>query len=148
MIPYNSTTIAKTTSVADDKSAITTLLKQYQVALNASSTSSVIACYAPDGVFMAQHFPTAVGNEAVRKAYDQTFGAITLSVEFEIIEVVPITPEWAFARTASAGTVKVATGGGSKEANQELFVVRKVDGEWKIARYCFCSTNPPPHSTS
>jgi hypothetical protein len=24
------------------------------------------------------------------------------------------------------------------EANQELFVFQKIDGTWKIARYCFC----------
>jgi len=27
---------------------------------------------------------------------------------------------------------------------QELFVFQKIDGAWKIARYCFCTTNPPP----
>ncbi|TVY84873.1 hypothetical protein LSUE1_G000681 [Lachnellula suecica] len=90
--------------------------------------------YAPNGVFMAQHFPTAVGNEAVRKAYDMTFDAITLSVDFNIIEVVPINDEWAFARTASAGTTKLKAGGGGPEANQELFVMQKIDGVWKIAR--------------
>lgn len=99
--------------------------------------------YAADGAFMAQHLPTAVGTEAVRKAYDQTFDAITLSVDFNIIEVVPLTDEWAFARTASAGTTKVKAGGGGSEANQELFVMRKVYGVWKIARYCFSTTNPP-----
>ena len=51
-------------------------------------------------------------------------------------------PNWVRARTI--GTVKVyATGGGGPEANQELFVFQKIDGEWKIARYCFSTTNPP-----
>jgi ketosteroid isomerase-like protein len=100
--------------------------------------------YAPDGVFMAQNFPTATGTDEVRKAYDVTFNMITLSVEVDILEVVPITEKWAFARTASAGTVKVnTTGGGGPEANQELFVMQKIDGAWKIARYCFSTTNPP-----
>lgn len=129
--------------MADDEAAITSVLKQYQDALNASSTSSVLKLYAPDGVFMAQHFPTAVGTEEVRKAYDITFNMITLSVEFNIIEVVPINDEWAFARTASAGTTKVKAGGGGPEANQELFVMQKIEGNWLIARYCFSTTNPP-----
>jgi hypothetical protein len=52
-------------------------------------------------------------------------------------------PNWVFARTNSAGTVKVhATGGGGPEANQELFLFQKIDGDWKIARYCFSTTNP------
>jgi hypothetical protein len=72
------------------------------------------------------------------------FTAITLSVNFNIAEIHQIAPEWAIARTNSAGTVKVkVTGGGGPEANQELFVFQKVDGTWKIARYCFSTTNPP-----
>jgi hypothetical protein len=55
-----------------------------------------------------------------------------------------VAPEWAFARTNSAGTATVhATGAESAEANQELFVMQKVGAAWKIARYCFSSTNPP-----
>jgi uncharacterized protein (TIGR02246 family) len=130
--------------VADDKAAITAALGQYQSALNASSTSAVMQLYAPDGVFMAQNFPTAIGTEEVCKAYDRTFNMIALSVEFSILEVVPINDEWAFARTSSAGTVKDhATGAGGPEANQELFVLQKIEGVWKIARYCFSTTNPP-----
>ncbi len=29
------------------------------------------------------------------------------------------------------------------EANQELFIFRKVGDDWKIARYSFSTTNPP-----
>jgi uncharacterized protein (TIGR02246 family) len=129
--------------VADDKTAITTLLRAYETALNASSASAILSLYAPDGVFMAQSFPTAVGRSSIREAYDRIFAAITLSVEFDIIEVVLVSEAWAFARTASKGTTVVKAGGGIKEANQELFVLRRVDGDWKIAMYCFCTTNPP-----
>jgi hypothetical protein len=49
----------------------------------------------------------------------------------------------AFARTNSVGTVKVhATGSAGPEANQELFLFQRIDGAWKIARYCFSTTNP------
>jgi uncharacterized protein (TIGR02246 family) len=127
-----------------DAQAITTLLEKYEQALNQSDTDSVMKLYAADGVFMPQHFPSSVGAEAVRQAYDSVFGAIKLSVKFNIQEVQPVSPEWAFARTNSAGTVlSRATGESSAEANQELFVLQKVEGEWKIARYCFSTTNPP-----
>jgi len=53
-------------------------------------------------------------------------------------------PDWAFARTNPAGFARVnATRRGGPEANQELFVFQKIDGAWKIARYCFSTTNPP-----
>jgi ketosteroid isomerase-like protein len=130
------------------KEKITTLLRTYETALNASSTSSITPLYTPSGIFMAQHFPTAIGHSAIQAAYDKTFEMITLSVKFEILEIEVMSEEWAFARTASRGIVKVngGEGGESEEGNQELFVFRKEDGEegeWKIARYCFCSVMPP-----
>jgi uncharacterized protein (TIGR02246 family) len=127
-----------------DEKAVASVLAQYQNALNQSNTDAVMKLYSSDGVFMSQHFPSSVGADAVRKAYLAVFEAITLSVEFKVAEVVQVAPDWAFARTNSAGTVKVhATGTSSPEANQELFVFQKIGGGWKIARYCFSTTNPP-----
>jgi ketosteroid isomerase-like protein len=126
------------------KEKITTLLHTYEKALNASSTPSILPLYAPSGIFMAQHFPTAIGHSAIQAAYDKTFAMITLSVKFEILEIEVMSEEWAFARTASKGKVRVNGGeGGGEEGNQELFVFRNEGGEWKIARYCFCSVMPP-----
>ncbi|WP_158615310.1 SgcJ/EcaC family oxidoreductase [Acidipila sp. EB88] len=127
-----------------DIQAITTLLEEYEQALNQSDTEAVMKLYAADGIFMPQHFPSSVGVDAVRQAYRAVFGTIQLTVKFKIEEVHAVSSEWAFARTNSAGTVLVnATGGSSAEANQELFVLQKVEGQWKIARYCFSTTNPP-----
>ena len=123
--------------------AIATLLGRYAEALNNSDTDAVMRLYNADGVFMAQHFPSSVGAKAVRQAYERVFQEIQLTVKFRIEEVQTISPEWAFARTSSAGIVRVhGTGESNAEANQELFVLRKVEGEWTIARYCFSTTNP------
>jgi uncharacterized protein (TIGR02246 family) len=126
--------------------AVAAVLARYQDALNASDTNAVMPLYAEDGVFMPQHSLSAVGAAAVRQAYDAVFKAIRLRVTFEVAEIVVTSPDWAFARTNSAGTVRVsATGATSAEGNQELFIFRKgTDGTWKIARYCFCTTNPLP----
>lgn len=127
--------------------AVTALLAKYNDALNSSSTDAVMPLYTEDGVFMPPYSPSAVGSEAVRKAYDAVFKAITLAVKFSVAEIVELAPEWAFARTNSAGTtLDHATETKSAEANQELFIFRKDrDGTWKIARYSFSSTNPPKH---
>jgi uncharacterized protein (TIGR02246 family) len=126
--------------------AVAAVLAEYQDALNQSDTDAVMRLYASDGVFMPQHFPSSVGADAVSKAYLAVFEAITLRVEFKVAEVLQIAPDWAIARTNSAGTAKVnATGDGSPEANQELFVFQKINDAWKIARYCFSTTNPPKH---
>jgi uncharacterized protein (TIGR02246 family) len=130
--------------VTTDTETIKTVLYAYRDALNASSTDQVIKLYADDGIFMPQHFGTIIGSDAIRGAYDGIFSTIALAVEFEIGEVVITGSDWAFARTKSNGTTKdQANGNVSKEGNQELFVFQKVGGEWKIARYCFCTTNPP-----
>jgi len=127
-----------------DENAVAVVLKDYEAALNGSNTEAALKLYAPDGVFMPQHSPSSVGTEAVRKAYEAVFAAITLSVKFEIAEIRQLAPDWVLARTNSVGRTKInATGVEGPEANQELFLFQKVGGAWKIARYCFCTTNPP-----
>jgi uncharacterized protein (TIGR02246 family) len=127
-----------------NEQAVAAVLSQYQDALNQSDTDAVMKLYAPDGVFMPQNSPSNVGAGEVRRAYDAVFKAIKLTVQFNVAEVVEMAPNWVFARTNSAGTVKFhATGAGGPEANQELFLFQKIGGAWKIARYCFSTTNPP-----
>jgi uncharacterized protein (TIGR02246 family) len=128
-----------------NEKAVAAVLANYQGALNDSDTDAVMRLYTEDGVFMPPYSQSAAGPAAVRQAYDAVFKAIKLSVKFTIAEVVEMAPNWAFARTNSAGTVTVhATGAKSAEANQELFILRKVrDGSWRIARYSFSTTNPP-----
>jgi len=127
-----------------DENAVASVLKDYQMALNRSDAEAALELYAPDGVFMPQHSRSSVGTAAVRKAYEAVFAAITLTVKFEIAEIRQIAPDWVLARTNSAGTTKNnATGAEGPEANQELFLFQKIDGAWKIARYCFCTTDPP-----
>jgi len=124
--------------------AVADVLAAYNVALNSSDTDAVMPLYANDGVFMPPYSPSAVGLAAVRKAYDAVFKAIKLTVRFDPVEIVEMSPDWVFARTNSAGTtLNHATGDTTAEANQELFIFRKDrDGRFKIARYSFSSTNP------
>jgi uncharacterized protein (TIGR02246 family) len=133
---------------ANDEAAIRSAMSAYEDALNASSTAAVMPLYTQDGVFMPPNSHSAVGKAAVRQAYEAVFKAITLSVKFSIAELVVMSPEWAFVRTNSAGTNKInASGAVSPEGNQELFIFRKdADGTWRIARYSFSTTNPPPNS--
>src|SRR6267378_6785005 len=126
-----------------NEKAVADALAKYEAALNGSDTDAVMRLYANDGVFMPQNSPSSVGANAVRKAYDAVFKTIKLTVKFNVAEVLEMAPNWVLARTNSAGKVKVhATGEGGPEANQELFVFQKIEGAWKIARYCFCTTNP------
>ena len=128
-----------------DNEKIHAVLESYEHVLNAGDAAGVVRLYTEDGVFMAQHHPSAVGIDAVKAAYEAAFEVIDLNVEFDIVEIEVVADDWAFARTNSAGTITInATGDQVTEGNQELFVLKKTnDGEWKIARYSFSTTNPP-----
>jgi uncharacterized protein (TIGR02246 family) len=131
-------------STITDETAIGNVMSSYESALNASNTEAAMPLYAEDGVFMAPNNQSAVGKASVRQAYAAVFKAITLKVKFTIVELVVMSPQWAFVRTNSTGTQKInATGATSREANQELFILKKGDdGQWRIARYSFSTTNP------
>ncbi len=125
-----------------DKAQIEAVLKTYESVLNAGDVDGVMKLYTKDGVFMAQHNPSAVGIEQVEAAYTAVFKVIDLNVEFDIVEVEVIADDWAFARTNSSGTTTInATGDKVPEGNQELFLMQKINGDWKIARYGFSTTN-------
>lgn len=124
-------------STTNDQNAIKELLFNYRDALNASSTDQVIPLYTTDGVFMPTGFPSAVGADQVRQAYDGVFANIKLNIEFFIDEIV-VDGNHAFARTTSKGTTLIhATGETVPEENRELFVLERTDSGWKIARYMF-----------
>ena len=131
---------------AADKVAITSVLSAYEAALNASDTDAVRRLYADDVVLMRPFRPSVVGKAAVRQPSVAGPRVSKLNIKFTIAEIVEMAPDWAFARTNSAGTITVtATGATSPEANQELFIFRKdADGAWKIARYSFSPTIPRP----
>jgi uncharacterized protein (TIGR02246 family) len=130
---------------ANDETAIRSVMASYNDALNSGSTGAALAVYAEDGVFMPPYNQSAVGKEAVRKAYDAVFAELNFDVKFTIAELVLMAPNWAYVRTNSAGvTSHASTGKTTAEANQELFILKKSeDGEWRIARYSFSPTDPP-----
>lgn len=131
--------------VAQEKDAIRKALELYNDALNRGRTAAVLPLYAQDGVFMPPYSQSAVGKQAVEKAYDAVFDELKFHVKFDIAELVVMAPTWAYVRTNSAGTTAHhSTGKIAAEANQELFIFKKGDdGEWRIARYSFSPTNPP-----
>ena len=132
-----------TVNTEEEKNAIEATLKNYEAALNASDVDAVLALYAEDGVFMPTEAPTAVGKEQNRATYERVFGIIKLDITFSIDEIVQ-SGNFAFALTLSRGEVTVlAEGITLPEENRELFVLKKTDDDWKIARYMFNKTSPP-----
>ncbi len=125
-----------------EKQSIEALLSEYEKALNTSDANLAQSLYTKDGVFMPTEAPSGIGSQGILKSYEYVFSQIQLNIEFFIEEIV-VEGNMAFAVTSSKGTVKIhANGVEAPEANRELFVFEKVDGEWKIARYMFNKTEP------
>ena len=126
------------------RAGIEGVLKSYERSLNASDVAGVVQLYTDDAVLLAPEAPSAVGIEAVRNAYTGIFQAIAINITFEIAEVKLLSPEWAFLRSNSKGVVKIlANGAQVPGGSQELFVLHKSQGRWKIARYSFSSVLQP-----
>ena len=132
-------------TTAKDDTAIRNVLAAYNDALNGGETSAVLPLYTEDGIFMPPYNQSAIGRDAVRKAYDAVFAELKFNVKFSIAELVLMARDWAYVRTNSAGTTDHhSTGQTTAEANQELFIFKKGnDGGWRIARYSFSPTSPP-----
>jgi uncharacterized protein (TIGR02246 family) len=121
---------------------IQSVISKYESALNASNADDVLKLYGKNPTFMPQHAPAQVGRAAVKQAYDNVFSAIKLDIKFTTHEV-EVLGDTAWARTSSAGKTKIlANNVVINEGNNELFIFKKENGDWKIHQYLF-STNQP-----
>ena len=128
-----------------DKKQIEKLLNQYENCLNTADTKGAVALYAEDGMFMPTEAPTAQGKEQLVASYGWVFKTIKLDIKFSVDEL-RISENMAFARTTSRGKVTVLENNVTvPEENREFFLLEKVRGEWRIARYMF-NKNKPAHS--
>lgn len=122
--------------------SIQSVLRSYETALNTNDIDAILDLYGSEPVFMPQHAPALVGRAAVWAGYEQVFATIKLDVQFDIHEIVE-TGDWAWARTSSSGRTKIlAAGVEVTEGNNELFVLRRENGAWKIHRYLFATNQP------
>ena len=143
LIVLTSGLLASTIAQADTNSAeIQGVIAKYESALNASNADSVLKLYSKNPTFMPQHAPAQVGRTAVKQAYDNVFNTIKLDIKFSIDEV-EVLGDTAWARTSSAGKTRIlADNVVVNEGNNELFIFKKENGDWKIHQYLF-STNQP-----
>ncbi len=116
---------------------IQNLVMTYQRGLNEGDLDLVKSVYADDAVFIGQPFPTATGKEEIVAIYADLFSKLDFDVKFDILDI-ELSGDLGFVRTRSHGTIvpKGQEPSGS-EGNREVFVLKKIDGEWKFYRYIF-----------
>lgn len=127
-----------TGSTAEDEQAVRELIAStYRDALAAGDADAITAAFAEDGVVMPPEGATYRGAEAVKGNYEGIFSSVGLDLQFDIDEVV-LDGDYGFVRSTSDGTATVlADNSSAPEVNRELWIVHKVDGQWKIAFYMY-----------
>ena len=85
-------------TVSKDIEQISAVLRAYQDAVNKASAEDSASLFTQDGVVMPQHSVSCVGVENVRKAFESLFDIVKFDVTFDVQEIVPVSPEYAFAR--------------------------------------------------
>jgi uncharacterized protein (TIGR02246 family) len=123
-----------------DNAAIRSLITNtYASALNASDAAAISNAFITDGVLMAPDAPTMVGTAAIKATYESVFSSLALNLAFTIDEIV-IDGEYGYVRSHSNGTVTI--GGQQLPANyREIFIVKKVDSQWKLTWYEYNQPN-------
>lgn len=125
-----------------DEKMVNERLQTYFAALNRSDVETIVAGYAPNGIFMAPDFPAFAGTDQIRKGYETIFSQIKLQISVKIHEIT-VAGDFAFAYTESEGTVTIkANNQVIPEKNKELFVLNKSGNAWLIKQYAFNKIAP------
>jgi uncharacterized protein (TIGR02246 family) len=113
------------------------LVQTYQRGLNDADLDLVRCVYADDAVVIGQPFPTATGIQEIIALYADFLSKLDFNVQFEVLEM-ELSDDLGFIRTRSHGTIvpkgQKPTG---SEGNREIFIVKRIQGDWKFYRYIF-----------
>ena len=126
-----------TNAQSKDKASVEKLVNTYFDALNSSDANKVVSLFTTDGVLLASSAPTATGTEQLNATFKYVFDNFTYTLE-ETIGEVNVQGNYAFVRSTSKGSFVIKASGQKVEDDfRELFVMQKVKGTWKIARYIY-----------
>jgi uncharacterized protein (TIGR02246 family) len=113
------------------------LVQTYQRGLNDADLDLVRCVYADVAVVIGQPFPTATGIQEIIALYADFLSKLDFNVQFEVLEM-ELSDDLGFIRTRSHGTIvpkgQKPTG---SEGNREIFIVKRIQGDWKFYRYIF-----------
>ena len=124
-------------SQSNEKAAVETLIRSYFDALNASDVNKVASLFTADGVLLATGAPTASGIDQVKGTFQYVFDNFKYDLKVTIGDVT-VAGKYAFVSSTSKGSYVVnANGETAPDEYRELFVIEKVKGDWKIARYMY-----------
>ena len=126
---------ASTPDTEQEHAAVQGVVAGYFSALDKSDLDGAIVAYTPDAVLTLQGLDTAKGTAQLRKVYADAFKALRFTSTHTYDEV-RVYGDQAFVRTTSGSqTTVLASGEVMQEQYREFFILKKVDGQWRIDRY-------------
>ncbi len=128
-------------AMAAQQQAAYDVVHRYETLLNAGDTAGILKLYAPDSVAEWNDKPSFVTEAEKKEAYDALFKVAKFSTVFGYASVNAY-GDTAVVRTFHHEGATVLEGGKKVvDLNREVFVLRRMDGEYKITLYIF-NTNP------
>ncbi len=120
-----------------EQAAVKTVVQNYFEALNASDVNKVTSYFTTDGVLLAPGAPTATGTEQLKGTFKYVFDNFTYTLAVSIAEVT-VQGNYAFVASTSKGSFVIKASNQKIEDDfRETFILKKVNGQWKIARYMY-----------
>jgi len=118
------------------------VVSEYFSALNKSDVEKIISLYHKNSVFLPNNSPASRGVENIKRTYQTVLSAIKLDTTHKYFHV-SVTGDLAVVESKAAGNLTILKNKQELPANDnELFVLRKINGIWKIDRYMFNSSEP------
>ncbi|HLJ67584.1 MAG TPA: nuclear transport factor 2 family protein [Chloroflexota bacterium] len=121
----------------ENQQAVKSTIERYAALRKSGDIEGLVNLFTAEGSVMPPGAPTSTGPEALRAAYEPFRTALGLECTYQFDEIL-CSGDLASARTRSTGTVlNRDTGEQSPASWRELFVLRRVAGQWRIAQYMF-----------
>jgi ketosteroid isomerase-like protein len=141
--PSGAFSYSRDAQVAAVQKKVKAVVERYQDGLNSSDFAKIRPLFAPDAVAEWNEKGTVIGVDAMAKPYETLFQSIKFNTDFQY-DAVDIYGEIAIVRTHHpVGQTELHLKDGSRtlDFNREIFVLRRMDGDWKIILYTF-TTQP------
>jgi ketosteroid isomerase-like protein len=135
-IPYSSDP-----AVSAEQRQVYDVVHRYENALNAKDTDAIVGLFADDSVAEWNNKRTYATHEQRIAGYNALFKIAKFSTVFAF-DAINVYGDTAVVRTHHhVGATVIENGKNVTDYNREVFVLRKIDGTWKIVLYTF-NTDP------
>ncbi len=131
------------TAQPEDIAAIRQLAADWRAGWLAGDVDALLALYADEPVVLPGGQPAVYGQAAIRALYEPVFRDYTISSEERVVEVEASGDLGYFWVSYHLKATPKAGGAPLEEDGKALFIVRRVQGAWKIARLIDNSDRAP-----